>query len=210
MSSLWHFFKTVQYLKSYPRHLHLQRHSQHVVSYAGWMVDDWISELAMHPFPGLCGSVWTQSASGHAVKTRKQISEEPILFLFLYINKEHFIFWHKILRFDWGSTSQSMFRSCHDCTFTCVTFTKLDFFFFFIWVLRPTNIMWLTLSQVIVRWGENGRSPRKTTWPSASRTWLVSQVTQWLDLPEFWQLCCNGTRQPSLSPSGQGSNILRF
>ena len=28
-----------------------------------------------------------------------------------------------------------------------------------------------------VRWGENGRSPRKkNTWPSASRTWLVSHV----------------------------------
>ena len=30
----------------------------------------------------------------------------------------------------------------------------------------------------IVMWGENRRSPRKTTWPPASRTWLVSHVTQ--------------------------------
>ena len=29
----------------------------------------------------------------------------------------------------------------------------------------------------IVRWGENGRSPRKTTWPAASRTCIVSHVT---------------------------------
>ena len=30
----------------------------------------------------------------------------------------------------------------------------------------------------VVRWGKNGRSPRKTTWPPASRTWFVSHVTR--------------------------------
>ena len=32
-------------------------------------------------------------------------------------------------------------------------------------------------AESIVMWGEQGKSPRKTTWPPASRTWLVSHVT---------------------------------
>ena len=34
------------------------------------------------------------------------------------------------------------------------------------------------LAESIVRWGKNGRSPRKNTWPPASRIWLLSHVTR--------------------------------
>ena len=51
--------------------------------------------------------------------------------------------------------------------------TCLSHCFVFYWVLRPVKIISLTLSQVNLRWGENRRSLRKNTWPSASRTWLV-------------------------------------
>ena len=41
----------------------------------------------------------------------------------------------------------------------------------------PSRLFHSFWAQSIVRWGENGRSPRKTTWPPASRTWLVQHVT---------------------------------
>ena len=34
------------------------------------------------------------------------------------------------------------------------------------------------LAESIVRWGENGRPLRKTTWPPVNRVWLVSHITQ--------------------------------
>ena len=55
-----------------------------------------------------------------------------------------------------------------------------SFFLFFvlIWVLQPVKIISLILSQVNHQVGENGRFLRKTTWPPASRTWLVSRVAR--------------------------------
>ena len=41
--------------------------------------------------------------------------------------------------------------------------------------LRLFHSFW---AESILRWGKNERSPRKTTWPPASRTWLVSHVTR--------------------------------
>ena len=64
---------------------------------------------------------------------------------------------------------------------------SLVFFFFFCggWVGRegvgvysPSRLFHSFWAESIVRWGENGRSLRKTTWPPASRTWLVSHKTQ--------------------------------
>ena len=40
----------------------------------------------------------------------------------------------------------------------------------------PSNLFHSFWAESIIRWGENGRSPRKTTWPPASRTWLVSRL----------------------------------
>ena len=34
-----------------------------------------------------------------------------------------------------------------------------------IWVLRPSSLFHSFWAESIARWGENGRSPRKTTWP---------------------------------------------
>ena len=55
-------------------------------------------------------------------------------------------------------------------------------FCFLICVLRPVKIILLILIlrwvNGKVRWGKNGRPARKTTWPPASWTWLVSHLTQ--------------------------------
>ena len=50
--------------------------------------------------------------------------------------------------------------------------------------VRPVKIISFILSRIIFKVGENGRSPRKTTWLPASRIWLVSRDpsrarTQW-------------------------------
>ena len=52
-----------------------------------------------------------------------------------------------------------------------------DWIFFHIYISRLFHSFWFW-AESIVRWGENRRSPRKTTWPPATRTWLVSYVTR--------------------------------
>ena len=48
-------------------------------------------------------------------------------------------------------------------------------------IIQSIKIISPILTPSMARWCENGRSPRKTTWPSASRTWLVSHVNlAWL------------------------------
>ena len=47
-----------------------------------------------------------------------------------------------------------------------------------IWVLQPIKVISLIFSWVSCKMGKNGRSQTKITWPPASRTWLVSHVTQ--------------------------------
>ena len=42
----------------------------------------------------------------------------------------------------------------------------------------PSRLFHSFWAESIIRWGENRISPRKTIWPSTSRTWLVSPVTQ--------------------------------
>ena len=49
---------------------------------------------------------------------------------------------------------------------------------FFNRVLQSIKIISLILSRAIIRWGQNGRSQRKTIWPPASRSWLVLHVTR--------------------------------
>ena len=41
----------------------------------------------------------------------------------------------------------------------------------------PSRLFYSLWAKPIVRWSENGRSPRITIWPPASRTWLGSHVT---------------------------------
>ena len=45
-------------------------------------------------------------------------------------------------------------------------------------IYGPSKLFHSFWAGSIVRLGENGRSPRKTTWPLASRTWLVSHMTR--------------------------------
>ena len=49
-----------------------------------------------------------------------------------------------------------------------------DFFLFGYY--GPSRLFHSFWAESLVRYGENGRSP-KNTWPSASRTWLISHVT---------------------------------
>ena len=52
------------------------------------------------------------------------------------------------------------------------------FDFFFVCVFDgPSRLFHSLWAESIQRWGENGSSPRKTTGPPTSRTWLVSHVT---------------------------------
>ena len=54
---------------------------------------------------------------------------------------------------------------------------KSDFYFYFVGGGGELLIRWFWAESVL-RWGQNGGSPRKTTSPPTSRTWLVSHVTQ--------------------------------
>ena len=49
------------------------------------------------------------------------------------------------------------------------------FFLFLFGFYGPSKLFHSFWAESIIRWGENGRSQRKTTWPPASRTWLVSR-----------------------------------
>ena len=49
------------------------------------------------------------------------------------------------------------------------------FFIFCFGFYSPSRLFHSFWAKSIIRWGENGRSLRKTTWPPASRTWLVSR-----------------------------------
>ena len=57
-----------------------------------------------------------------------------------------------------------------------VQMCRLAWFLFFLFGFS-IKIIFSFWAESIVKWGENGRSLRKTTWPPASRTWLVSHVT---------------------------------
>ena len=62
-------------------------------------------------------------------------------------------------------------------------------FFFFFWFgfYSPSRLFHSFWAKLISRWGENGRSPRKTTWPPTSTTSLVSYVTPKLGSnPQRW------------------------
>ena len=50
--------------------------------------------------------------------------------------------------------------------------------FIIIWFYGLSRLFHSFWVESIVRWGENGISPRKNTWPPASRTWIVSHVTR--------------------------------
>ena len=82
-----------------------------------------------------------------------------------------------------GERSQASELECFEenvCKFQTypVFFFTLDFSFsfFLTWVVwfgsRRFHLFW---AESIVRWGRNRWSPRKTTWPPASRACLVSQ-----------------------------------
>ena len=51
---------------------------------------------------------------------------------------------------------------------------------------NPSRLFHSFWAEPIARWGENGRSPIETTWPPASRTWLVSHVTRARLDPQLW------------------------
>ena len=55
---------------------------------------------------------------------------------------------------------------------------NLQNIFFFFGFYGPSRLFHSFWAESVVRWGENVRSPRKTTWPPASRTLLVSHVTR--------------------------------
>ena len=79
-------------------------------------------------------------------------------------------------------TNQSRGISCRVCkNLAFLHVVLIDTFFFFRFWFRfngPSRLFHSFWAESIARWCENGRSPRKTTWPPTSRTWLVSQVTQ--------------------------------
>ena len=54
-------------------------------------------------------------------------------------------------------------------------FLFLFFLFGFYGLSRLFHSFW---AESIITWSENERSPRKITWPPASRTWLVSHVNR--------------------------------
>ena len=62
----------------------------------------------------------------------------------------------------------------------CPIFETSDFFFFGGGGgYGQSRLFHSFLAVSVVRWGENGRSPRiQNTWPPASRSWLVSHVTR--------------------------------
>ena len=53
-------------------------------------------------------------------------------------------------------------------------------------------------AESIVRWSENGRSPRKNTWPLARRTWLVSLILARLEptVVRWWASLTTWQRGP--------------
>ena len=67
-----------------------------------------------------------------------------------------------------GVEAAYMYESA--CVRACV---RLPF-----WFYGPSRLFHSFWAESIVRWGENRRSPRQTTWPPGSRTWLVSHVTR--------------------------------
>ena len=52
------------------------------------------------------------------------------------------------------------------------------FFIFWFGIYSLVRLFHSFWAKLIVKWGENGRSLRKNTWPPASRTWLVPHVTR--------------------------------
>ena len=54
----------------------------------------------------------------------------------------------------------------------------MPYFFFLFGFYCLSSLFHTFWDKSIVRGGENGRSPRKTTWPATNRTWLVSHVTE--------------------------------
>ena len=96
-----------------------------------------------------------------------------------------------IRRWFWGflTLHYSVVPFCRPFSTLCpfwVFVVMFDFFLF--WFYGSSRLFHSFWAESIVRWDENGRSPRKTTWPPASRTWLISlgsNLQRWDD--ERWR-----------------------
>ena len=101
-------------------------------------------------------SLWHTFIMRSKIASHMLFFPNPDIYILLHI------FWGKMLHHT-DLLSRSMM------------FIYLFFLFGFYGLSRLFHSFWV---KSIIRWGKNGRSPRKNTWPKVRRTWPDSHVTR--------------------------------